>query len=297
MEKGRIHSQFVLVSYDETFESSDPTDGSFDDPSAAISGLYFGILAHVIGPILPVGGQEGDSQGFQSGPEWIAVVGLVRNEPGGTRPWASRATLRDSDFIQDSFSERNLSWRGRVDQASQRYTLTIDHHHPLRSLTPLGFADSRAPFLAGAKLPSTNASSQPNSSLWSSSERKALHISLNTSSSCHCLSRRQQVVGLGYRSGRSFHLAPERASQRIPSKTRRSSARGRPPFGRKGALGMNGSIFFHCSSVTTRSRLLIGLPPMSVIQKMSTMYKSLYQSRFHALNGFETNSSPNVILP
>lgn len=290
MEKRCIDREFVLVSYDETFESPDPTDGSFDDPSAAISGLYFGILAHVIGPILPVGGQEGDSQRFQSCPEWIAIVGLVPNEPGGTCPGASPATLRDSDFIQDSFSERNLSWRGRVDQASQRYTLTIDHHHPLRSLTPLGFTDSRAPFLAGAKLPSTNASSQSNSSLWSSSERKALHMSLNTSSSCHCLSRRQQVVGLGYRSGRSFHLAPERAIQRIPSKTRRSSARGRPPLGRKGALGISGSIFFHCSSVTTRSRSLIGSPPMSVIRKMCKMYNSLYQSRFHALNGFETNS-------
>jgi hypothetical protein len=47
--------------------------------------------------------------------------------------------------------------------------------------------------------------------------------------SSHCLSRRQQVLGLPYRRGNSLHWAPVQRIQRMPSKQRRSSTRGRPP--------------------------------------------------------------------
>jgi hypothetical protein len=95
---------------------------------------------------------------------------------------------------------------------------------------------------------------------WSSSERKARHMSLSTSVSYHSLMRRQHVEGLGYREGRSLHLAPVLRTQRIPSNTSRSSARGRPPLGPTGFLGIRGSIFRHCASVKYTTRLLTGIP-------------------------------------
>jgi hypothetical protein len=57
---------------------------------------------------------------------------------------------------------------------SQRNTFAVDHHHPLCALAPLGPADAFAPFFAGAKLPSTNASDQYSCPFSSSSARNAL---------------------------------------------------------------------------------------------------------------------------
>jgi hypothetical protein len=283
--------KFIFVSHDQSFESADPTYGPFNCPSFSILSLDLTILHFVIGSIFLVWDQQSDPSFFQSRTERMAVIRLVGDKFLRSRPGTSSTWPGDANLIQGCFSEPNLSRRGRVDQASQRYTLCIDHHHPLRSLTPLGFSDSRAPFFAGAKLPSMNASSQSNNSCWSSSDRKALHISLNTSCSCHSCNLLQQVDGDGYRSGKSFHLAPERAIHKIPSKTMRSSARGLPPLAPTVGLGINGSILAHCSSVICSWRLFIGSPPMNHIYKKQQKYKGLYQSRLQRLNGFETNSS------
>lgn len=189
----------------------------------------------------------------------IAVVRLVSDYSLGPGPWPSGSSFRDADFSNNLIEERDLSRRGTVDMASERNTLAIDQYHALRSLSPLGFPDACAPFFAGKKVASTNTSSQSRMPLWSSSERNALHMSLSTSASYHSLKRRQHVEGLGYRSGRSLHLAPVLSTHSIPSNTKRSSALGRPPFGPTGFLGMRGSIFFHCSSVRYTTRLLTGL--------------------------------------
>ena len=189
----------------------------------------------------------------------VAVVCLVADHSLGTCPGPPRPRFGDFDLLECLFGEPDLCWRSRVGMASQRNTLAIDHHHALCALSPFGFSDSRAPFFAGKKLASINASSQSSTPLASNSERKALHISFRTSASYHSFRRRQHVEGWGYLSGRSFHLAPVLSIQRIPSKTKRSSALGRPPFGRGGGLGMRGSIFFHCSSVRYTTRWLTGL--------------------------------------
>src|SRR5258705_8762848 len=62
---------------------------------------------------------------------------------------AAHADRRERRFREPRFV------RGcRTKVLSQRKTLAVDHHHPLRALAPLGFSNSSAPFLAGAKLPS-----------------------------------------------------------------------------------------------------------------------------------------------
>jgi hypothetical protein len=144
---------------------------------------------------------------------------------------------------------------------SQRNTLAVDHHHPLRALAPFGWADAFAPFFAGAKLPSANASDQ---SIWpfaSSSARNARQVSSQTSCSSHNLNRRQQVEGLGYCFGKSAQGAPVRSIQSIPSKTLRLSAQGLPPRPDFWVLGSNGSIFSHCACVSFHRSLAIKITP------------------------------------
>jgi hypothetical protein len=203
--------------------------------------------------------QQIDTPFPESLAQGIAVVRFVSDYSFGPSPRSARPRFGDFDLLEGLFGEPDLCWRSRVGMASQRKTLAIDHHHALCSLSPFGLSDRWTPFFAGKKLASMNDSSQSRTPLASNSERKALHISLRTSASYHCFRRRQHVEGCGYLSGRSFHRAPVLSIQRIPSKTKRSSALGRPPFGRGGGLGMRGWIFFHCSSVRYTTRLLTGI--------------------------------------
>lgn len=203
--------------------------------------------------------EQVDASFSQALAQRVAVVCLVTDHSLGTGPRPPWSLFGDFDLLECLFGEPDLCWRSRVGMASQRKTLAIDHHHALCSLSPFGLSDRGTPFFAGKKLASMNDSSQSSTPLASSSERKALHISFRTSASYHSFRRRQHVEGCGYLSGRSFHRAPVLSIQRIPSKTNRSSALGRPPFGRGGGLGMRGSIFFHCSSVRYTTRLLTGL--------------------------------------
>jgi hypothetical protein len=153
---------------------------------------------------------------------------------------------------------------------SQRNTLTVDHHHPLRAFPPLGFANPGPPFLAGAKLPSAKASLQSNCPRWSKVARNVRQISNHTPSSSHFCNRRQQVEGLGYRSGRSCQRAPVRRIQRIPSNTARLAAHGRPPFFDGGRTGNKGSINFHCLSVRSGFRdRAMSAPPTRLSHKTS----------------------------
>jgi hypothetical protein len=147
-----------------------------------------------------------------------------------------------------------------VKVVSQRKTRAVDHHHPLRPLAPLGLADGGAPFLAGAKLPSRNASLHL--SCWRSfnSPRKARQISSHTSCSSQSRSLRQQVEGEGNSSGKSCQRAPLRKIHRMPSKTLRAGAGGRPPRGRGTRWGSRGRIFSHWASVSNRLYRAIGPP-------------------------------------
>jgi hypothetical protein len=154
----------------------------------------------------------------------------------------------------------------RDNGASQRNTFAVDHHHPLRTFAPFGVSNPKAPFFAGAKDPSIKASSQSKRDFWSRSAKNLRHTSSQTPSSSHSRSRRQHVEGLGYLLGRSFHGAPVFSIQRIPSKTCRLSACGRPTRPGLG-LGSSGSIFCHWSSFKNRVYAAIGHLPIAYYTK------------------------------
>ena len=249
----------ILVSDNDAPPVREPGESALHDISSPVAIPESVVLPIDVAMVFPMGGKEVGSSLSQTFSGWIAIVGLVSDHPFGAGPWSSGALFGDSDFSKRLIKESDLSRRGRVDNASERNTLAIDQYHALRSLSPLGRPNPRAPFFAGTKVASTNTSSQSRRPLWSNWERKARHMFLSTSVSYHSLSRRQHVEGCGYFSGRSFHLAPVFRTQRIPSNTNLSSALGRPPFSPLDFFGMRGSIFRHCSSVRYTTRLLTGL--------------------------------------
>jgi hypothetical protein len=259
LKEGHEHTDMIIISDHNSPEVRNPTERALHDISSPVVIPEAVVLSIHIPMGLAMRSQKTDPSFLEPFSSGIAVVGLVSDQSLGSCPWSPWASFGDSDFSKSLIKERDLSRRGRVGMASKRNTLAIDQYHALCSLAPLGLPDCRAPFFAGKKLASTKTSSQSRIPSWSSSERKARHISLRTSSSYHSLKRRQQVDGCGYRSGRSLHLAPVFRTQRIPSNTNRSSALGRPPFSLPDFFGIRGSIFRHCSSVKYTTRSLTGL--------------------------------------
>jgi hypothetical protein len=279
----------IIISDHDSPVVGNPPEGALDDISSPVVIPEAIVLSIHIPMVLAMRNQQTDPSFFEPFSGRIAVVRLVCDHSLGSCPWSSWASLGDSDLSKSLIKERDLSWRGRVGMASERNTLAIDQYHALCSLSPLGLPDCRAPFFAGKKLASTKTSSQSRMPSWSSSERKARHISLRMSSSYHSLNRRQHVDGCGYRSGRSFHLAPVFRTQRIPSNTNRSSALGRPPFLPPDCFGISGSIFRHCSSVKYTTRSLTGLtsgePNIPKISEKQT-FNSLAISRAYRTQRF-----------
>src|SRR5258706_13583432 len=140
----------------------------------------------------------------QAPAQWIAVVTAVGNDAQRSLPGASRSAWGHGNLCQGAFGQCHFRRTGRDQLASQRNTLAVDHHHPLRAFAPLGFADALAPFLAGAKLPSRNDSLQSSVPRWSNSERNCRQTLSQTPCSSHWRNRRQQVLALGDALGKSL---------------------------------------------------------------------------------------------
>jgi hypothetical protein len=265
MKKGLVNRQRPVIAHHQPAEVAEPCEGAFDGPASPVAAQRSAVLRRRSASILPMWRDQLDAAPRQLLAQRITIVAAVGNQ-------AERLLSRSSGLMPPSYpdrGERRLDEgdlrRGRsVKVVSQRKTLAVDHHHPLRALAPLGFADSAAPFLAGAKLPSRNDSLHFNCWRSFNSPRKARQISNHTSCSSQSRSLRQQVEGEGNSSGRSCQRAPLRSIHKMPSSTLRSGAGGRPPRGRGGRLGSKGRIFSHWTSVSNRPYRAIGPPSGAV---------------------------------
>ena len=238
-------------------ELPEPCIGSFHDPASFVTSQLPSIVITPFLIVLPIRSDQLDGSLLQPFTQGIGVVSAIRYDAFELLP-RTAFSARDTDFLERGFRKRNFCRRGTFQPNSQRKTLTVDQYHPLRSLAALGFTDSFAPFFAGAKLPSRNASSHLSRLSSSSAPSRARHAFNHTSCFCHCMSRRQQVDGEGNLSGRNRHAAPVCRTQRIPSKQARFEAQGRPRLSRlRFGSGSRGSISFHWSSVNSSCRFFM----------------------------------------
>ncbi len=243
------------MTHQQPTKGAKPGERAFDNPAVAIAPQPAMIFMSPVHAIRSVRHDQRNARARESFPFRVAVVGHVPNQ---RRQLAQRAAPRDarnSNRVQGGRDERDFPGAGRGDMYSQRNTLTVDHHHPLRTLSPLRLADVSAPFFAAANEPSMNAFSQRSRPRASSLPRKARHRASHVPSSSHSRMRRQQVAPLGYPSGRSRQRAPVFSTQRIPSMTSRWLMRGRPPVRERRGRGRCRSIWAHCASVTRTLRL------------------------------------------
>src|SRR5262245_6113129 len=91
---------------------------------------------------------------LQPTPQRVAVIPAVSNQPVRILARATTAAPWHADRVQRRIDERDFRRTGRADMNSERNTLAVDHHHPLRTLAAGGFSDVGAPFFADANDPS-----------------------------------------------------------------------------------------------------------------------------------------------
>jgi len=217
-----------------------PGEKSLDFPSSSISSKWPSILGFGSLSAYSMRGDHLDADGCQPTVQGIGVIGLVADDSLG-KP--DHEPPPEGLFDQGHFMRRSA---GHVD--GDRKTSSVCNCHDLGALATLSFANSRAPFLAGEKLPSMKASRMSSPPLSLRSSTSARRTSSNTPPFDHFWCQRWQVDLGGYRSGKSCHWAPVRRIHRIPLSTSRGSRRDRPR-GSVRSFGISGSITDHCSSV------------------------------------------------
>jgi hypothetical protein len=284
MKETLVNGKRAVIAHHESAEVAEPGESAFHDPPSLVTSQRPTILRRRLAPVPAVRGDQFDATGRQLPAQRIAIVTAVGNQATklllGT---ASPVLASYPDRLERRLDEFDLGRGSSVKVVSQRNTLAVDHHHPLRPLAPLGFADCGAPFFAAAKLPSRNASLHFNCCCSLSSARNARPILSQTPCSSQSLNRRQQVDGEGNSSGKSCHRAPLRRIHKMPSSTLRSGAGGRTPRGRGGRWGSKGRIFSHWASVSNRPYRAIG-PPSGADSFFSPLPHENNYSKFNPLS-------------
>jgi hypothetical protein len=216
MKECLVDRERAVVAYDQAPEVSEPSVGAFDNPAPSVAPQRSAILGCWPNSISLVRTDQFDTPLPQAFPQRIAVIGFVGNHPQRLLPRTARVmTPSYPDRRERRFREFNFRRGCRVKVVSQRNTAAVDHHHPLRPLAPLGFSDSAAPFFAGAKLPSRNDSLQSSCPRSLNSHKNVRQMFNQMPCSSQSRSRRQQVEGCGYFSGKSCQRAPPRRIHRI----------------------------------------------------------------------------------
>src|SRR3954468_2694624 len=188
----------MIVADEQSAKVSQPCEGPFHFVAFAVATKFATVVERSFLSPVSVRADQDDASFEQAPAQWIAVVGFVGHDSQRSIARAARTAARHLNALQRWLGEGHFPRAGRLQFASQRNTLAVDHHHPLRAFAALGFSNAGAPFLAGAKLPSRNDSLQSRRPFWSKSERNCRQILSQVPSSSHRRKRRQHVLGLGY---------------------------------------------------------------------------------------------------
>jgi len=239
------------MTYKQSAIIANPGEGSLHCPASCVSAQFSTVLSRFLCTIPSMRTYKVNPALLQALTQGIRITSCIINQ---TLNLLLSLWARNLNLCKCFFNQRNFMRSRRVQPASQRKTLAVDHHHPLRAFAPFGFSDGQTPFFADAKLPSMKHSLQ--SILpWSFNSAKNVRQMVNQRScSSQSLSLLQQVLGLGYSSGKSCHRAPVLRTHKMPSNTLRLLLQGRPPFLLRFNFGNNGSIFSHCVSVKSGFR-------------------------------------------
>ena len=230
------------ASYDPT-EVVQPSDGSFDGPSPSVSSELSTVLQRMPFSLSAVGTDQINAVRMKPFTQSVTIGSFIIDQ-------ALDLWFADDAFLKQRFNESDLVSIGAFNVDGQGNSLGVDKQHDLCSLAATCRADAFTPFFADANVPSAKHSDQSTRSLRSLRRSSRAQARSKMPASVHSLKRSQQVDLEGKHFGKSFHRAPVRSTQRMPSKQARGSALGRPPCTEGGFQGNKSLIRNHCSSVS-----------------------------------------------
>ena len=141
----------IFVAHHQASEVIQPGKQALDLPAALIPPEWTAVLSFGLGSIAPMRSNHLHAQLALKLPiQTVGVIGLVADQPlrGG----------RDKAPSQSGGNQPHLVWRSAFHVSGDRKTRSVCNCHDLGAFSTLRIADSRAPFFAGAKLPSMNVS-------------------------------------------------------------------------------------------------------------------------------------------
>ena len=243
MDHSEVVFDVVFPAVHESAEVVHPGKESFDLPSFSVAAQGAAVLC--FGASATVRSNHFDAVILgQLSVKPVGVVRLVADQPGG-------------EFVEeaggkDVFDKVALCRRSAFNSNGEWKTVISGDNDDLRALPAAGGSDGKAPFLALAKVASTNASSRLSLPCWCSNRASSRSASISLPSRIHCWNRRWQVWYGGYLSGNSRHCAPVPSTHNTPFNTARVSCQGRPRRAPATAGRSTGSTSFHCSSVNSQ---------------------------------------------
>lgn len=147
MKKCLINVDHPFISDYQTPITADPREGSLNLPSFAISSELSSILYFSFLSIFSVWTYKFYLTVSNILSQNIAIISSVANQTfrAAFRPTRTISRYLDlgKNLINQCYFMRGCLGNG----ASQRNTLAVDHHHPLRSFAPFGFSNPRPLFL------------------------------------------------------------------------------------------------------------------------------------------------------
>ena len=162
MKKTAIELNITVPAHHPATKITQPSKGPFNFPTTLVTAQLAAIPGSSPGQALQgrplaistMRTDQLNAPSPQTLAKGVGVRRLVINETLGLLPRSTPTPAWHRYPRQDSLDQVHLSRGCRFQEVSQRNTLAVCHHHPLRTLTLFGGADTRPPFLAGAKLPS-----------------------------------------------------------------------------------------------------------------------------------------------
>lgn len=174
------------MTHEQSPKPSQPCKRALHRPPMRISSQHSSILTDGFFVVRALGNDRHDIAIEQEFPQRVAVISSIRNEPFDCQCMRS--------IVERSLDQPDFCGCRGVKICAQWSASFVCGKHPLRAFPLLCLAYARAPFLAGAKLPSSMVSSISSPPFSNSFSNDPCHIRSQAPSSSHFLRRRQQVT-------------------------------------------------------------------------------------------------------
>jgi hypothetical protein len=132
-KKGPIHGDMMVKTQEQSAKVAQPSEGALDLPTLAVATQGTPVVERGFAPLPAMRTDEQDAALEQSPAQGITVLTAVGDYAQRSLLRSATASAWHGNPRQRAFGQGYFPRTGRDQLASQRNTLAVDHHHPLRA--------------------------------------------------------------------------------------------------------------------------------------------------------------------